>query len=275
MKLKHNKKRNTAFLFEVLTRELTKSCIRKDVENKKKIISIIKEHFNNGSILKKELELYKSLHTDQNLKPHIAEKLIYETRAQYKKINKEIIFQEQSKLINEINKTLSKEIFTNFVPNYKNMATIYQIFNDELLPKKKVLLEDVIRDWLVNVVADDKKENNFPKINNLIMKKFVVNFNERYRSFLLPEQKQLLQKYIFSFANNGVELKLFLNEELGRLKKVVIKSLKMKEVKNDPEMKKKSKEVLELLESFKEKMISNIMIEKIIKIQHLASEIKD
>ena len=155
------------------------------------------------------------------------------------------------------------------------MATIYQIFNDELLPKKKVLLEDVIRDWLVNVVADDKKENNFPKINNLIMKKFVVNFNERYRSFLLPEQKQLLQKYIFSFANNGVELKLFLNEELGRLKKVVIKSLKMKEVKNDPEMKKKSKEVLELLESFKEKMISNIMIEKIIKIQHLASEIKD
>ena len=155
------------------------------------------------------------------------------------------------------------------------MATIYQIFNDELLPKKKVLLEDVIRDWLVNVVADDKKENNFPKINNLIMKKFVANFNERYRSFLLPEQKQLLQKYIFSFANNGVELKLFLNEELGRLKKVVIKSLKMKEVKNDPEMKKKSKEVLELLESFKEKMISNIMIEKIIKIQHLASEIKD
>ena len=32
MKLKHNKKRNTAFLFEALVRELTKSVVRKDSE---------------------------------------------------------------------------------------------------------------------------------------------------------------------------------------------------------------------------------------------------
>ena len=272
MKLKHNKKRNTAFLFEVLTRELTKSIIRKDFEYRKRVVSIIKEYFKKGTTLKKELELYKSLNADQNLKLHTAEKLIYETRAQHKKINKEKIFEEQSKLINEINKALSKEIFANFIPNYKNIATIYQIFNDELLPRKRVLLEDTIQGWLSNDITE--KENSFPVVDSLIIKKFVEKFNNRYSSSLLPEQKQLLQKYIFSFADNGIELKLFLNEELRRLKKAVKNSLKIKEIKNDIEMVKKGKEVLELMESFKNKLISNSMVEKIIKIQHLASEIK-
>ena len=83
-----------------------------------------------------------------------------------------------------------------------------------------------------------------------------------------------MQKYIFSFADNGIELKLFLNEELHRLKKTIKNSLKIKEIKNDIEMVNKGKEVLELMESFKKKSISKLMINKVIKIQHLASEIK-
>ena len=34
MKLKHNKKRNTAFLYEALVKELTKAIVNKDVEGK-------------------------------------------------------------------------------------------------------------------------------------------------------------------------------------------------------------------------------------------------
>ena len=37
MKLKHNKKRNTAFLYETLMRELTKSILSKDANNKSKL----------------------------------------------------------------------------------------------------------------------------------------------------------------------------------------------------------------------------------------------
>ena len=36
MKMKHNKKRNTAFIFEVLIRELTKSIVEKDTTRKRK-----------------------------------------------------------------------------------------------------------------------------------------------------------------------------------------------------------------------------------------------
>ena len=35
MKLKHNKKRNTAFLYEILVRQLTKSIIDKNNDEKK------------------------------------------------------------------------------------------------------------------------------------------------------------------------------------------------------------------------------------------------
>ncbi len=42
MKLKHNKKRNTAFLFEVLVRELTKSVIQKRSDYGIKISKIVK-----------------------------------------------------------------------------------------------------------------------------------------------------------------------------------------------------------------------------------------
>ena len=37
-KIKHNKKRNTAFLYEVLVREITKSIITKDLQKKNIII---------------------------------------------------------------------------------------------------------------------------------------------------------------------------------------------------------------------------------------------
>ena len=53
MRLKHNKKRNTAFVYEALIRELTKSIIKKHKNKQNVIVSIIKEHFSKGSVLKK------------------------------------------------------------------------------------------------------------------------------------------------------------------------------------------------------------------------------
>ena len=90
----------------------------------------------------------------------------------------------------------------------------------------------------------------------------------------MSEQKELLQKYIFSFRDGGVEFKIFLNEELGRLKNIIKKSLQQEEVKNDTNMVRKSQDVLELMEDFKKNPISSSMVEKVVKIQHLVSEIQ-
>jgi hypothetical protein len=45
MKLRHNKKRNTAFLYETLIKELTKSVVNNNVGKKKIVLSILKGTF--------------------------------------------------------------------------------------------------------------------------------------------------------------------------------------------------------------------------------------
>ena len=49
MRLKHNKKRNTAFLFETLTREYIKAVVKKNTARQTLVKRIIKENFAKGS----------------------------------------------------------------------------------------------------------------------------------------------------------------------------------------------------------------------------------
>jgi hypothetical protein len=75
IKLKHNKKRNTAFLFESLTKELTKAIVAKDDKRKTLVLSIIKEHFKKGTALARELDVYKSLYESRGLPKETAERI--------------------------------------------------------------------------------------------------------------------------------------------------------------------------------------------------------
>ena len=106
---RHNKKRNSAFLYEIVIREMAKSIIENNLEKKQYIAHLVREHFNPNTELSKELELYKTLNETQNLSPYVAEKLIQETKNEYKKIDKKKLFIEQSKTISNINKILSKD----------------------------------------------------------------------------------------------------------------------------------------------------------------------
>ena len=77
---KHNKKRNTAFLYEALVKEVAKSVIEKDLQRKGLLVSIIKEHFNVQTHLGKELQLYRALASSEDMEANIAEKLIQEAK---------------------------------------------------------------------------------------------------------------------------------------------------------------------------------------------------
>ena len=272
VKTKHNKKRNTAFLYEALVREIAKSVINKEPRRNDFITSLIKEHFVLGGEMSRELELYRTLSTIKSLDPYTAEKLIQETKYAHQKINKNKLFIEQSKLISKINKNLSKNVFSNFVPNYKSLATISQIFNDDLSIKNKVLLEKELLEKLTS--SEDLNENKQKPITNLVYRTFIKKFNEIYGTTLLEEQKNLLQKYIVSFDDNRVQLKIFLNEELGRLKTLVKESLGQEDVSSDSNMINKTKKVLSVIENFKSKPFDKTMLIQVLKIQNLVKEIK-
>ena len=148
------------------------------------------------------------------------------------------------------------------------------MFNDKTPIKRRVILESMV---VKNLMRQNvkSKQNDIVPIDNIVYSKFVENFNNKYGNLLLFEQKELLSKYISSFADNGLELKIFLNEEVGRLKQCLIKSLKMEEIKEDVEMSNKAKKVISSIDEFRELEINEAMIQKILKIQNLVKEISD
>tara|TARA_R100000008_G_scaffold85680_1_gene76287 strand:+ start:1784 stop:2623 length:840 start_codon:yes stop_codon:yes gene_type:complete len=275
IKHKHNKRRNTAFIFEALVRELTKTVINKDDSLKNKIVKVIKEHFKNDTELNKELELYKALRNTYDLKHESAEKLVAEAKKEYNRLNQDKIFNEQSSLIKRINKTLTSDIFSNFVPDYKNLATIYQIFNDKVPVKEKVLLESNLVKRLTSNFKPYEQDQSAKHVDALTLKSFTKRFNTEYGSKMLEEQKRLLNKYIMSFLDNGVELKVHMNEEIGRLKTMIKESLQLDEIKQDKDMLEKTNSVYTLLENFKNANIDGTMLIKVLKIQQLVKEIKE
>tara|TARA_Y100000310_G_scaffold219187_1_gene220587 strand:+ start:524 stop:1339 length:816 start_codon:yes stop_codon:yes gene_type:complete len=270
MSKKHNKKRNTVFLYEILVRELTRCIIKKDEERKSNVLSIVREHFKRGSVLQKELQLYKDTLTSEGMDPYTAEKYIFETKAAHQKIDKKEVFKEQSAVIRKINKFLSKSVFSNFVPNYKDLATLSQLFDEDITVKNKVLLEKKI---IANITSTSKEKKAMESIGELAYKTFIEKFNSQYKG-LLAEQRQLLNYYITSFSDNGVDLKIFLNEEIGRLKDIVNSSLKLDEVKEDSNMLDSTKKVLNLIEGFKKAPIDEDAIKQILKMQILVREIQ-
>jgi len=274
MKNKHNKKRNTAFLYEVLVREVTKAVVSKDNSKKTKATRIIKKYFKKGTSAYEELQLYKSLMDTTDLDEKISDKLLSEVKMSRQKIDNKKLFNEQTKLIEKINQDFDTAIYSNFIPNYKNLANIFQMFNPSSNVKDRILLEQMILNTLQSKTTQE--EEKLDNIDNLVFKTFVGKFNDAYSEQLSEEQKKLVTNYVFSFSDNGVGIKSYLNEEVSRLKEEVKKSLTLIEVKKDSDMVRKTKSVLDFLDSFvsKQKLLESD-IQKLLKIQMLVDEVNN
>lgn len=270
-KFRHNKKRNTAFLFEALVKELTKASLNKDDSTKKAVSEILKKHFRKGTVLHKELDLYRSLAEARGLDRITAERILSEAKRVYGFFPETGVFSAQSELIDQINKDVGESVYANFVPNYKTLATITQIFADNTSIKDRVILENAI----VRSMMGETKTVEMKPISNLVYKTFVDKFNKTYGDSLHEEQKNLLTKYITSFSDNGVELSVYLNEEIGRLKDSVRQAKSSKEIKEDKNMFDNIQKVEEILNDFSKIKIGQAEIKKILKIQELVREVAE
>ena len=273
-KIKHNKKRNTIFLYEALVRELTKATVEKDQDRREAILSIVKEHFNTNNTMGREEKNKKNILETKDTKVTIAEKILSESKIEYSVLDRKQIFTEQSQMISKINKELSKDVFTTFVPNYKNLATLHQVFNNlDLSAKERVLLEeDALHLMVESTQGVEKKE--LKHIDNLVFKSFVERFNNEYTG-LLEEQKTLLSRFIASGVGEDLEFQIYLNTEIGRLKEELSTAKDTSEFVEDNEMTEKADQVLGLLETFSQKPLEDGDLKKILKIQELAREIKN
>jgi len=266
--MKHNKKRNTAFIYETLSRLLTESIVHKDVKRKDTILSIIKEHFRPGTILREELHLYKILLETTRIDEKMAERMLHEAKIAYAKLDSKNIFDAQSKAISDMNKKISLDVWSTFVPNFKSLASINAIFSTKASVKKKVLFEQAI----INRMTDQENssaQSPMQPIDNLTYHSFIEKFNNKYGD-LLQEQKDLLNRYITSFADDGFELRVYLNEEIYRLKDAINTAAA---TNDEPLFDIKLKEIREYLDGFRKREFSGTDLNRVLKTQQLVKEL--
>ena len=264
--MKHNKKRNTAFLYECLIKEMTKAVVRGELKKKQQIVETLKRYFSKGKPLYNDLQLYKQLMEPQKLEESLGLRYMKEVKEDWEALDRKEIFNEQTELIKEFNQNLP-DAFGNFIPNYKSIATVGQFFNSSgLKAKTRLLIEERVKRLVISH-PQAIKEDKMKTLDNLTYNTFVSKFNDTYKETLLKEQRELLTNFITSFSDNGLGLKMFMNEELGRLKKEC-------DQLSESQWSDKIKLIKEKIEGFKAKPLTEEVVKDVFHIQQLLAEIK-
>jgi hypothetical protein len=223
-KLKHSKFKNTGILFELLVKQIASDTLA----NKDSLaLEIIKKHFKRGTELNKELKLYQSLTKENFDNQYQAQEFLNIVLEERGSLNEGILRRQKYNLIKSIKESFVMEDFFKYrVTNYREMASVYKMFENTSLasPKEYVTCKNTILEVItksnVEIVteSDNTEYNNQSKEVRLLAYKFLVeSFNSKYTT-LSEEQKMILKNYINN-VDNSTKLKSFVITEVKKLKK--------------------------------------------------------
>ena len=251
-KIKHSKFKNTAMLFELLTRQITSDIIS---SNESVAIQILKKFFNKNTELIREYKLYKTV-CDEKLKSETKANMLIEAVLKARRgLNKHKLQNEKYELIKSIKENFDIDVFFQTkVQNYKLLASVYKIFeyNEldnpvEITKSRITILENITSKPNTSVITEDVAIAQEPKEVRLMAYKYLVEkFNAKY-SNLTESQKVLLREYIENVSNTN-NLKSLVQTEAVTIKRLFTKN--MHRVK-DKSLKIKLVEVVNLLEEYK------------------------
>lgn len=230
----HSKIKNTAILFELLTRQVAADTI-KGVE-KSPALSIIKEYFKADTILAKELMLYQTLVNEKYSNPEKATYLLNTVVKLRNKISAESLKDQKYNLIKEVRKYYDlKDFFKTNLNDYKVYASIYRVFEgvsvarvSEVVNSRYTIVEHLTRkpQGKINEAKDNATKEYLKQdedIRLLAYKLMIDKFNEKYEG-LSTKQKDILKEYINNISNT-VGLKEFLLKESKSLQSQIKKLL--------------------------------------------------
>lgn len=273
-KNKANKGRNIGFIFEALTREVAKASIEGDKVRQDRGMYAIKTFFASDTNIGKVLSLYQTLLETKGVTDEQARRIlneVYKVFADY--VDKNELESEQGEMTDYINANFDKKaLFMNFIPNYKSLATIGQLFSNNLRPNKKIMLEDVLCDSMSTKIEEQAGQNLEP-MDKLSLSIYINNFNEKFSQELLPEQRTLLGRYITSISDNGTALKVFINDELGRIKGALSESKSDPEIATDAQMLDGINRIEKMCQAYQKRPIDESAVGEIMKLQALIHEV--
>lgn len=282
-KLKHNKIKNTAILFELLTRQITADVL---AGKKTASVDIVKEFFNEKTELGKELQLYRLL-SEKHFKTETkANELVNVVVKSRQRLSNSKLRNEKYNLISKINENYNaSDFFNGRIRNYKLLASIYNLFQsetlnenfnaEEVINSKFTILEHIVNkkisgSSLKNQVI--KEYNKTDKDLRLLTYKILVDkFNKKYKN-LNESQKDLLKKYINNISNTNYMKDFVINE----VKKVKNTLNEHSDLVSDKVTKIKLVEAINQLKNLtKGKVVTEKQVLKLMRYYELVKEIEN
>ena len=247
----HSKIRNTAILFELLTRQVAADTI-KGVE-KSPALLIIRECFRASTTLAKELVLYQTLITEKYGDTEKANYLLNTVVKMRNKLDTTELKAEKYNLVREVKKHYDlKDFFKTNLNEYKIYASIYRVFEgvsvskvSEVVNSRYTILEHICKKNQAKLTKNNDlvfetyiKQDE--EVRLLAYKLMIDKFNEKYAN-LSSKQKNILKEYINNISNT-TNLRQYVIEEgkkvTSAIKKLVpsikdqVVAIKLKEVCN-------------------------------------------
>ena len=222
----HNKKRNTALLYEFLIRTISSSLVEGDKKKSSTALRILRRYFKPGTQLYKEFRLFNALVKTTVSNDSVASSIISEARLAAATIDLETLDREKSLLIRSINHIIKDDNFYDQpVSEYRLYASVQTLLNEWRKPTGTADIvslanyENQLREWLL---AEKKKNDQAlldetPGTTRLLMKVMMKKLNEKYSS-LNDDQRDIIRAYAFSTANDDqTTIKKKLEETRKRL----------------------------------------------------------
>ena len=235
LNVKHNKIKNTAILYELLSRQITVDVLN-DTKSPKSV-KIFKEFFNKKTELGKEYELYSILLEKKYKNDSHASQLVEAVVKSRRKLSSRRLNNEKYNLMKPRKENYDiKEFFNTRLPNFKIMASVYKLFGTETGKEDfgPVQKTDSVITITEHITQNSTKNNS----NSSLVEEFgeqkkdlrllsyqllVDKFNSKYKS-LNENQKNLLKEYINNVSNTN-SLKGFIDNEVVKIKKALTKLL--------------------------------------------------
>lgn len=281
-KIKHSKFKNTGFLFELLTRQITLEILNNSQEKAKKIVA---EFFGNGTELSKELRLYKLLIEEKYNTESKAEKFIDAILDARTKLDEQKLIKEKYNLVKSIKENFEIDTFlTSPVTNYRVLASIHKLFEakksdisdiKDIFDSKLTIVEHISTSTPTLKQKEDKLVEEYKKqekdLRLLTYKILVETFNKKYTN-LNDAQKSLLREYI----NNVTNTSKFGDYYTSQLKSVVTELHSIYTKMEDKITKIKLKETINVLKSQKiGKKVTDEQVSSLMLAYELIKEIKN
>lgn len=280
--MRHNKKRNSALLYEFLVRHASRCLIDSRKDEAKKVVDISKKYFSKGAPLFDELSLFNNLLKTRVKSRESAQRVLTSVYNHAERSNARLLDAEKSRLIKEINYTFKDEEFYDYkIPDYTVYASIQTLLNEVRSKKKaltdveKIKLEDSITEHLVQAEGETKPNLTVnPNYNNAVYKFVVERFHKKYDGKLSETQKKLLTKYaVYLISENKDSFKKELQKEVD-IVKTKLKTVTDPAIRNDKDLSQKLTECYKKFVSSNFESIDDNTVLEILQYMKLVEEVE-